>query len=168
MDPTFVPHAERPLEMRVKELSLLLMEMDGVLFADPAKRDQVDPEDLAALKRWSEAGGVVIMTSAAGNPADPRFCAEHGFVYQAHHGDKDQVARVAIMERGAQPRQACFVGATKDDLPAMMMAGVAAAVATDDEWVSGGAHLTTEAAGGAGALAELVEKFMSGGALTKR
>lgn len=164
MDSTFIPFAERPLQMRIKEVRLLLMDVEGALTDADADPIEPDHSDLDALKRWQEAGGRVVMLVRADYPPAKDLCLAHGLDFQAHHGDKDQVVRTVIVGSGAKPDDACYLGATKEDLPAMICTGITAAVATDDPWVSGGALINLESAGGSGAVAELVGRLMDDGA----
>lgn len=167
MTTPFVPYAERSLPQRIQEIRLLIMEMEDILAPAGADPIEPDPADLAGLERWRAAGGQVVITARADYQAARDFCAAHDLAFQAHRGDKDHVVRTAIVENGARADNACYLGVTKDDLPAMITAGVSAAAATDDPWVSGGAHIAIEAAGCAGAVAELVDRLMADGALSQ-
>jgi 3-deoxy-D-manno-octulosonate 8-phosphate phosphatase (KDO 8-P phosphatase) len=70
---------------------------------------------------------------------------------------KDVELRALAAEVGVGLEEVCFVGDDVNDLPALRLAGLAAAVADAEQDVIAVAHVVLRRAGGAGALRELVE-----------
>ena len=68
--------------------------------------------------------------------------------------------RALLAELGLEPRQVCFVGDDLVDLPVLRAAGLAACPADAVVEVRDSAHLVTTAAGGRGAVREVVEVIL--------
>ena len=61
---------------------------------------------------------------------------------------------------GLEPSQVCYVGDDLPDLPVLRVAGLAACPSDAAEEVRAAAHLITKAAGGRGAVREIVEVIL--------
>lgn len=64
MPSPFVPYSERALDERIKDVRLFITEIAGVLTEPGAKKVAPNPVDLAALAKWQEAGGLVVMIAS--------------------------------------------------------------------------------------------------------
>lgn len=77
-------------------------------------------------------------------------------VYQGQ-SDKAAVLRKIAVDQGLSLQEVTYLGDDIDDLPAMRLAGLAIAVADAAPEVKAAAAYTTEAAGGKGAVREVIE-----------
>ena len=65
-----------------------------------------------------------------------------------------------LAEAGAEAEEACYVGDDLPDVPVMARAGLAVAVPGAPDEVRRVAHYVTRAAGGAGAVREVIEMLL--------
>ncbi len=162
------PHEELDLQERLKEIRLLVIELEGVLTDGTTTCDHQGREaittrraDLWALSQWRDAGNQVVIVARDDLPAARAWCENHGLTFRPHQGpNKAALMQTVIFEHELTPPQVCYLGAELDDLPAMMVAGLSAAPAGADPWARGAAHLVLSTPGGAGAVRELVEHIL--------
>jgi len=76
------------------------------------------------------------------------------------HEEKLPVVRQIVDDLGLAPEQLCYIGDDLPDLACIRFAGVGAAPADGANEVRAAATLTTRAAGGAGAVRELIETIL--------
>lgn len=162
------PREELDLEQRLSEIRLLVIEMEGALTDGTTTCDHQGREsittcraDQLALAQWRQAGNLVVVVAREDLEAARAWCEKRGFTFRPHQGhNKAALMQTIIFEHELTPPQVCYLGAELDDLPAMMVAGVAAAPAGANPWAQGAAHLVLSAQGGAGAVRELVEQIL--------
>lgn len=153
---------------RADRIELLLLDVDGVLtdggvvYADDAaeiKRFHV--RDGSGLKFWREAGKRAAIVSGRSSPTVDRRATELGIapVFQGR-SDKLPAFEAILAATGLRPDQVCAVGDDLPDLPVMLRAGLAVAVADACPEVRAAAHYVTSTAGGRGAVREAVEWLM--------
>lgn len=156
------------LAARAARIRLLLLDVDGVLtdgrivYADDGtevKRFHV--RDGSGLKFWRDAGKRAAIVSGRSSPAVTRRAAELGIapVHQAQ-GDKLPAFERVLAEVGVTGAEVCAVGDDLPDLPVLLRAGLAVAVADAAPEVRAAADFVTAAPGGAGAVREAIEWLM--------
>jgi len=113
------------------------------------------------LKFWRDAGKRVAIVSGRSSAAVTRRAAELGIapVHQAQADKRPAFERV-LAEVGVAADEVCAVGDDLPDLPVLLRAGLAVAVADAAPEVRAAADYVTAAAGGAGAVREAIEWLM--------
>jgi len=157
------------LQAKLRRIKLLLCDVDGVLtdgsiFIGGAREfKQFNIQDglgLVLLRRAGLKIGWVSARPSAATTLRARELKIHFLVQQ-----KDRWSKVAAVEKllaraGASWDEVCFVGDDIVDLGPLKRAGVAVAVANGVSEAKAAAHLVTRAAGGYGAVREVVELIL--------
>jgi 3-deoxy-D-manno-octulosonate 8-phosphate phosphatase (KDO 8-P phosphatase) len=169
MIPTRVPQEEKSLEQRLSEVSIVVMEMEGVLtdgrtLVDAQGRESIfiGRRDVLALKMWLKDGGKLVLLARTDLAAAQEWCQNNGFNFLGHQGAKNTALQSVIFQHGATPKDVCYLGSDLEDLPPVMIAGVAVAPADADVWVRDSSHLVLASAGGQGAARELIDRLLAG------
>jgi 3-deoxy-D-manno-octulosonate 8-phosphate phosphatase (KDO 8-P phosphatase) len=81
------------------------------------------------------------------------------FVYQKQ-AEKLPAYEEILKKAGASDAEVCFIGDDLPDLPVLKRAGLAVAVANAAREVKRAAHYVTRAAGGSGAVSEVIELIL--------
>jgi 3-deoxy-D-manno-octulosonate 8-phosphate phosphatase (KDO 8-P phosphatase) len=148
---------------------MLVLDVDGVLTdggvrldADGREFKQFYVRDGLALRAWSDTGKRCALISGRSSVAVEARARELG-VWRVLQGaaDKLPALRGMLADAGMDPRAACYVGDDLPDLPPMRHCGLAVAVADADALVRAEAHHVSRAAGGHGAVREVVELILS-------
>lgn len=149
-------------------IELLVLDVDGVLtdggilYADDgAELKQFHVRDGSGLKIWQYLGKrTAIITGRASKVVTVR-AAELG-IAPVYQGTPEKMAafRELLAAGGLRPEQVCFVGDDVPDLPLLLSAGLAVAVADACPEVRAAAHYVTRAAGGRGAVRETIELIL--------
>jgi 3-deoxy-D-manno-octulosonate 8-phosphate phosphatase (KDO 8-P phosphatase) len=158
------------LDERVRRVTLLVLDVDGVLTdggitytdaGDEVKRFHV--RDGAGLKVWRAAGHRAAVISGRRSKAVERRMAELG-VTPVLLGRDDKRAALAelLAATEATADQCCAVGDDLPDLPVLRACGVAVAVADACPEVRAAADRVTMVGGGMGAVREAVEWLLKG------
>ncbi len=153
------------LEQRIASIQLILCDVDGVLTDGGICFDNQGIEtktfhvrDGMGIRLWQEAGGSFGLLTARSSHIVKVRAAELGVdLIRQGFSDKLEVARQIMAEHQLQPANVCYVG---DDLPDIQLidhAGLGVAVADAVSEVRNAADFVTSAAGGQGAVRELVE-----------
>lgn len=161
------PNLEKTLAMRMAEIRLLVMELEGVLtdgglYTDGEGRVSIRTlrQDELGLAAWRQQGNQVLVLARQGcAPARP-WAEAGGLELRQYQDKKDMALQTAALEQGFQPNQICYLGCDLDDLLPLTMVGLAAATADADPWVQGASHLVLKRPGGAGAARELVDTIL--------
>ena len=152
-----------------RSVRALIMDVDGVLTdgglyygenGDELKRFDVrDGQGLVLLR---QAGIVTAIVTGKRTTLVARRADELG-IAEVHQGVTDKGATVtALLARhGVPPTNACYVGDDINDLPALRLVGIAAAVADAVAIVRRTAHYVTRAAGGHGAIREICDLILA-------
>lgn len=163
-----IPYEDLTLDQRLAMVDLLVLEMENVLTngmveVDPEGRENiaVSQRDGYALSMWREAGMKAVVIARKDLAAARAWAEARDITFRVHTGSKAPAVRAIVFENESHPQKMCYLGAEMDDLPAMMIAGVAACTADAPRWVKGGAELVLDSPGGAGALRELVEHLLA-------
>jgi 3-deoxy-D-manno-octulosonate 8-phosphate phosphatase (KDO 8-P phosphatase) len=156
------------LAARCGPVELLLVDVDGVLTDGVIAIDDHGVEtkhfhvrDGSGLNLWRKAGKRAAILSGRWAPLVDRRAAELGIapvIQGVPH--KGEPFRALIKELGLDASQVCYVGDDLADLPVLGAVGLAACPADAAPEVIETAHLVTDAAGGRGAVREVVEVIL--------
>ena len=158
------PEAVRSLAERCREIRLLDLDVDGVLTAGGVEYTDGGTEsktfhvrDGTGLKLWQQAGKHTAWISGRASPTVARRAAELGVKPVVEGvGDKLAAFRQVLGAIGIRPDEACCVGDDLADLPLLCQCGLAVAVADACVEIRNAAHFITQAAGGRGAVREVI------------
>jgi 3-deoxy-D-manno-octulosonate 8-phosphate phosphatase (KDO 8-P phosphatase) len=156
------------LQDRLKQIRLLLLDVDGVLtdgsiiYTDTGQEIKgFHTRDGLGLKLAMEAGLRVGIVTGRRGPALMHRCRNLGIDLVFDGIDDKAAALERISEQLGIPRaQIAFVGDDLPDLPIMRRVGVAAAVADACLEIRQAAHMVTSAPGGRGAVREVCQALL--------
>ena len=156
------------LRERCKKITLLLLDVDGVLtdgrlYFGPTGEvlKAFFVRDGQGLKLWHRAGFRSGIISGRKSDIVSKRAAELNvtFVYQ---GNDDKLAPLEeiIIAAGVTADEIAYVGDDTLDIPVFEKIGLAVAVADAHEQVRWAAHHITKAAGGRGAVREVIDMVL--------
>ncbi len=156
------------IEERAKQVRLLIMDCDGVLtdgrlyFGASGEELKVfNARDGQGIVDWHKAGYRSGIISGRDSQIVELRAKQLGisFVYQ---GRKEKVSAMneLILEAGVLREEVAFVGDDTPDLDVFPFIGLAVAVGNAHDSVRAGAHLVTNAAGGFGAVREVIDMLL--------
>lgn len=156
---------------RAKKIKLLLMDVDGVLtdggiWLVPSPGGVVEAKcfnslDGVGLVQVHQAGiqtGVITKRSSDALTRRARELSMD-FVFQGVDA-KLEAYREILTATGCRNEMVCFIGDDVTDLPVLVRAGLAVAVANAHEEVRKRAHYVTRASGGHGAVREVTDLLL--------
>ena len=156
------------IERRAARIKLLLMDCDGVLtdgrlwlFEDGDEQKSFNVRDGLGLNLWHRAGLKSGIISGRNSKALQRRADGLRIQYVRQGSEnktKDFDELLGLAE--VQENEVAFVGDDLNDIPLMLRSELAVAVADAVEDTRAVAHLVTRAAGGAGAIREVVELIL--------
>lgn len=156
------------LEQRLKRIRLIVCDVDGVLTDGSVPFDgegrpfrTFNVRDVTALTFWRLAGGLSGLVSGLGSQAVEALA--HTWRCTEYHGwvrNKEKVCRDMARRHGLTLDEVAYLGDDIIDLRAMRVVGLAVAVNDASPEILAIAHITTDAAGGKGALRELVMRIL--------
>jgi 3-deoxy-D-manno-octulosonate 8-phosphate phosphatase (KDO 8-P phosphatase) len=119
--------------------------------------------DIMGISQARKAGILLALISGEDTPLVHRFATKMG-IADVYAGCKDKAAalRDFAAKRGLALSQVCYMGDDINDVPAMEIAGLAAAPATAHALARAKATFITKSAGGQGAVRELMDQVMAG------
>jgi 3-deoxy-D-manno-octulosonate 8-phosphate phosphatase (KDO 8-P phosphatase) len=150
---------------RAKKIKLVIFDVDGVMTDGRIVLDENGTEskffnvrDGHGIKMLTRAGiPSAIITGRSSKVVEYRG-KELGIQYIRQGAlNKAEVMGLLLKETGVWPEEAVFMGDDMVDIPAMKMAGLAAAPSDAVTEVIECAHIITEVGGGRGAVRELCE-----------
>lgn len=157
------------LRERAAKVRLLILDVDGVLTDGTLYLDHAGNElkafnarDGLGIKALQRSGiEVAIISGRVSAPVAQRAAQlDIKYVYQGHERKLD--AFQDVLERtGLDPQQTCFAGDDWIDLPIMLRAGLAVAVADAEQKVKEQAHWITGQKGGHGAVREVCNLILA-------
>ena len=154
---------------RLSEIRLLVLDVDGTLTdgrlqygANGETQKVFHVRDGYGIKAVMAAGICVAVISGRQSAAVLRRCKELGIehVHQGIH-DKAPVLQQLLTALGIQARQCACVGDDVPDMPLMLEAGLAVAVADAHPMARSLAHRHTRLPGGAGAVREVCDWLLA-------
>jgi YrbI family 3-deoxy-D-manno-octulosonate 8-phosphate phosphatase len=156
------------LQDRCAGIEWLVLDVDGVLtdggivYADNGvELKQFHVRDGSGLKIWQHAGKrAALITGRTSNVVAVR-AAELG-IDPVIQGAADKLAsfRQVLISAAVQPEKVCCIGDDLMDLPLLRNCGLAVAVADACPEARADAHYVTRAAGGKGAVREVIELIL--------
>ena len=159
----------RHLNARLKRIRLFLCDVDGVLtdgsvfIGGAAEFKQFHIQDGLGLVLWRRAGlkiGWVSARPSAATTLRARELKIHFLIQQKDRRSKTAAVEKLLAQEQLGWDEVCFVGDDIVDLGPLRRAGVAVAVANGVREAKAAAHLVTRAAGGHGAIREVVELIL--------
>ena len=162
------PTIDEDLKARCAPIELLILDVDGVLTDGRIVIDDRGVEsknfhvrDGLGLALWRRSGKKTAIVSGRSAAAVARR-AEELKIDRLHQGieNKEAAVRELLEDWNLDASRACFVGDDLNDLPGLLAVGLAACPADAVAEARRVAHLTTRAAGGRGAVREVVETIM--------
>ena len=149
-------------------ISLLILDVDGVLTdgrihvpAEGAAGVSFHVRDGLAIQAWRASGGKVAILSGRANEGVKSRARELG-IESVQTGVRDKLVGLESIkaETGLNESSMAYVGDDLPDLAPMGVCGFAVAVADAAPAVRQAAHRITRAAGGRGAVAEIIEYIL--------
>lgn len=154
---------------RAGAIRLIVLDVDGVLTdgsiyvdADGREAKQFFVRDGFAIKCWQRGGGRLAVISGRSATAVAHRCQELGIDDVVQGAIDKQPAFTALLERQKlAAAEACAIGDDLPDLPMLAASGIGAAVADAAPEVIARADWVTRAAGGRGAVRELIGDLLA-------
>lgn len=153
------------IERRAARIKLLLMDCDGVLtdgrlwmLANGDEQKGFHVHDGLGLELWHRAGlrsGIISGRNSAVVVQRARDLRIE-FVRQGAE-NKIESFDALLREAGIEDSEVAYIGDDLNDIPLLLRAELAVAVANATEETRSVAHLVTRAAGGSGAVREVIE-----------
>lgn len=169
MDKHAPNNMDNALHERAAKIRLLVLDVDGVLtdgtlYLDHAGHEMkaFNARDGLGIKALQRSGiEVAIITGRVSEPVAQRAAQlDIKHVYQGH--ERKLGAYLDLLEKtGLDPQHTCFTGDDWIDLPVMMRAGLAVAVADAEQRVKQIAHWVTTQNGGHGAVREVCNLLLT-------
>jgi 3-deoxy-D-manno-octulosonate 8-phosphate phosphatase (KDO 8-P phosphatase) len=123
--------------------------------------------DVMGIARAIRGGVLFALISGEDSPLVTRFAAKLG-IADVFLGCKDKASALTefATRHGVPLAEICFMGDDVNDVPALLIAGIGAAPANAHYTASERASIQTRAAGGSGAVRELLDRLATEGHLT--
>jgi 3-deoxy-D-manno-octulosonate 8-phosphate phosphatase (KDO 8-P phosphatase) len=156
------------LDQRMQQIQLILSDVDGVLTDGSITFDNQGIEtktfhvrDGLGIKLWQRSGHKFgIITARSSHIVKVRMTELGVEIVRQGSDNKLPVAIQLISDLGLKPEQVCYVGDDLSDLGLLSHVGLAVTVADGVAELKSMAHFTTAAAGGHGAIRELIETIL--------
>lgn len=156
------------LRQRCEPIELLLLDVDGVLTNGTIVIDdhgvetkQFSVRDGAGISLWRKAGKrVAILSGRKGKAVEHRAADLKIEPVLLGIEDKAEAFEQLLTQLGFRADQVCFMGDDLPDLEVLGKVGLAATPADAVAEVKAAAHFVTVAAGGQGAVREVVELLL--------
>ncbi|MEX2176103.1 MAG: HAD hydrolase family protein [Pirellulaceae bacterium] len=153
---------------RSRPIELILSDVDGVLTDGGIWYDNQGVEikqfhirDGLGIKLWQRAGfRFGVLTARTSHIVKLRAQELNIDLVRQGFEDKLPVAQEILRELRLAPEQACYIGDDLTDLPVIRHFGLGVAVADAAAEVRAAADYITQAAGGRGAVRELIEMIL--------
>jgi YrbI family 3-deoxy-D-manno-octulosonate 8-phosphate phosphatase len=158
------------IQARCQAIELIVADVDGVLTDGRLVVDNQGIEtksfhirDGMGIRLWQKAGyRFGLITARSSQIVKLRAAELNVTIVRQGADDKLDSLRRVMAEQGLAPQQTCYIGDDLPDLPAVRAVGLGVAVADACGELRQAAHHVTVAAGGAGAVRELVELILKG------
>ncbi len=162
------PTTERSLRDRLARVTLLLLDVDGVLTDggvtwgnDGIEQKTFHIRDGLGLRLWQRSGGRTGIVTGRSSHVVQLRATELG-IGLVRQGIEDKLGAVSaiVAEAGLTWDEVAFVGDDLPDLPVILRCGVGVAVADACDEMLAAATLVTSRPGGRGAVREVVERLL--------
>lgn len=156
------------LDQRMQPIRVILSDVDGVLTDGKITYDNQGIEtknfhvrDGLGIKLWQRSGHQFgIITARSSHIVKLRMQELGVEVVRQGSSDKIAVGMKLIDELGVSLEEVCYVGDDLSDLGLLSKVGLAATISDGVAELKSIAHVTTKAAGGCGAIRELIETIL--------
>jgi YrbI family 3-deoxy-D-manno-octulosonate 8-phosphate phosphatase len=156
------------LEQRMQAIRLILSDVDGVMTDGAITFDNQGIEtksfhvrDGLGIRLWKRAGHQFgILTGRTSHVVKLRAAELEIDIVRQGFDDKLKAAMQILEDLELEPREACYIGDDLTDLRLMQKVGLAVSISDASGDVKAAAHLVTKAAGGKGAIRELIETLL--------
>lgn len=156
------------LDQRMQPIQLILSDVDGVLTDGGITFDNQGIEtktfhvrDGLGIKLWQRSGHKFgIITARSSHIVKVRMAELDVELVRQGSDKKLPIGIQLIDELGLKPEEVCYVGDDLSDWGLLSHVGLAATVADGAAELRSMAHITTAAAGGKGAIRELIETIL--------
>lgn len=156
------------LSLRCQSIELLVMDVDGVLtdgrivYGDGGEEIKAfHVRDGSAIKLWQKQGKRAAVLTGRTSAIVARRAAELGITAVIQGAEDKLPAFEALLRKeGVAAAQAAYIGDDLPDVPLLRRCGLAAVVADACSEARAAAHVVTQAAGGQGAVRELIELLL--------
>jgi 3-deoxy-D-manno-octulosonate 8-phosphate phosphatase (KDO 8-P phosphatase) len=151
------------------EIKAVALDVDGVLTdgtfwwgANGEEYKRFSFADVMGISLGRKAGLIFALISGENSPLVDRFAVKMGIndIY-AGCKDKGSALKAFAQKHSLELSQVCFMGDDINDVPALELAGLAAAPATANESARRKASFVTKHSGGQGAVRELIDLLLS-------
>lgn len=149
-------------------LKLLILDVDGVMTdgqlpygAGGNEFKTFNVQDGLAIKLWQAAGGIIAIISGRDSPAVRARARDLGIKFvELGVADKAPPYEMALVDAGATDAETAVIGDDLPDLPILRRCAYPIAVGNATPPVKRVAQYVTRRTGGAGAVAEAVERLL--------
>ena len=164
-----MPAADSPAHPALNQIRALALDFDGVLtdgglFWGPNGEEwkRLSFADVMAVSLARRAGIQLAIISGEDSPLVDRYAEKMSIVHVFKpYRDKAAALRQFASSARLPLAEICFMGDDVNDLPALRLAGLAAAPASADAAVLDQAEFVTRSPGGRGAVRELVNALFA-------
>ena len=161
------PAQERTLAERIASVTLLAMEVEGVISdgvslmgPDGSESIKTYRPDVWAMENWLAAGRQLVIVSRPGLAAAEALAEKLGCLYRPSAGDKGLLHKQTMFDLQLRDAQGAYLGCDLDDLPALTVAGLAICPAQASAWVREVCHLVGQAPAGRGLVREVTDRLL--------
>lgn len=153
---------------RIKDVKLLIMDVDGVLTNgyivlgdDPGELKIFDVQDGLGLMLWKKAGLKSAIITAGNTKAVERR-ADSLKIDKVYQGSINKIEAYNHLKKEFEvnDNQICFIGDDLIDIPILKKAGFACCVLNASKDIYSYAHYVSKAEGGRGAVREIIELIL--------
>ncbi len=156
------------LEEKIKQVKILLLDVDGILtdgsvhiFGDDSEMYSFDVQDGYGIKLWRRAGFKVGFITGRHSDAVEHRAKKLGVDYLFRSAsDKVAIAENILKDEGLQFEDVAYMGDDLQDLPLLKEVGLSVTVPYGRDEVKKIADIETSREGGNGAVRELVELIL--------
>jgi 3-deoxy-D-manno-octulosonate 8-phosphate phosphatase (KDO 8-P phosphatase) len=157
------------LVVKIMLIKAIALDVDGVLtdgtfwwgvHGEEFKRFSF--ADIMGISLGSKAGIIFALISGENSPLLDRYAVKMG-ITDVFAGSKDKASalKAFAVKHNLSLSETCFMGDDVNDVPALELAGFAAAPASAHESAKSKASFVTKKSGGQGAVRELVDYLLS-------
>lgn len=166
--PSVVQRLNAEVRARVKQVKILVLDVDGVMtdgrlyyHDDGTESKAFDVRDGHGIKMLKQAGIETALISGRNSPMVKKRAADLG-ITEVVQGVRDKVPVLTeiLSRKSLKLEEAAFVGDDIVDLTVMSRVGFAVVVADASEYLFDIAHYVTLAPGGRGAVREVAELIL--------
>ncbi len=161
------PQQERTLEERIASVTLLAIELEGVItdgvsLMGPGGDESIRTyrPDIWALENWLAAGRHLVIIARPGLAAAEALADKLGCLHRPAAGDKGILFKQTLFDLQLKDENGGYLGCDLDDLPALTVANFSACSPSASAWVQEACHLVGSAPAGRGLVRQVIDRLM--------